>query len=152
VASPPPPPRAAQRQRGGGRLTRVGFCHRGVNAWAEGRQGEVGRGVLPSQESFFQPFPCPVKWVSISQGLPLLCLRAPDEAENRRVEGLKERSRMEGIPSTPPPCLSPEKPTRVRGRGEGVSPEGQVARIPVDVRVHFFKFILGWALQRGIRN
>jgi hypothetical protein len=33
----------------------------------------------------------------------------------RQVEGLKERSRMEGSPSTPPPYLSPEKPTRVRG-------------------------------------
>jgi hypothetical protein len=54
-----------------------------------------------------------VKWVSISQGLPLLCLRAPDEAKNRQalwnridstgqVEGLKERSRMEGGPSTSP--------------------------------------------------
>jgi hypothetical protein len=67
----------------------------------------------PLSESLFQPFPCPVKWVSISQGLPLLCLRAPDEAENRQalwnridstgqVESLKERSRMEESPSTPP--------------------------------------------------
>jgi hypothetical protein len=47
--------------------------------------------------------------------LPLLCLRTPDEAENRQVEGLKERSRMEGSPSTPPPCLSPEKPILVSG-------------------------------------
>jgi hypothetical protein len=90
-----------------------------------GTPGGDWEGVFPSQESFFQPFPCPVKWVSISQGLPLLCLRAPNEAENRQalwnqydstgqVEGLKERSRMEGSPSTPPPCLSPEKPTLVR--------------------------------------
>jgi hypothetical protein len=43
-----------------------------------------------------------------------------------------------------PPCLSPEKPTLVRGRG-GVSPEGQVARMPVDVRGNFFKFIKGRA-------
>jgi hypothetical protein len=45
-----------------------------------GTPGGGWEGVLPSPESFFQPFPCPVKWVSISQGLPLLCLRAPDEA------------------------------------------------------------------------
>jgi hypothetical protein len=30
-------------------------------------------------------------------------------------EGLKERSRKEGNPSTPPPCISPEKPTLVEG-------------------------------------
>ena len=51
-------------------------------------------GVLPSPESFFQPFPCPVKWVSISQGLPLLCLRALDEAENRQ--------KIETRPQNPP--------------------------------------------------
>ena len=56
---PPSLPTAAAGREGG--LTSVGFCHRGVNAWAEGRQGEVGRGGLLSQESFFQPFPCPVK-------------------------------------------------------------------------------------------
>jgi hypothetical protein len=53
-----------------------------------------------------------------------------NEAENRQalwnqydstgqVEGLQERSRMEESPSTPPPCLSPEKPTRVRQKTEG---------------------------------
>jgi hypothetical protein len=30
-----------------------------------------------------------------------------------QVEGLKEGSRGEGNPSTPPPCISPEKPTSV---------------------------------------
>jgi hypothetical protein len=109
-----------KRERGG-----AGNAHRG---W---------EGVLPSPESFFQPFPCPVKWVSISQGLPLLCLRASDEAENRQalwnqydstgqVEGLKERSRMEGSPSTPPPCLSPEKPTRIRARSGVRAPDGNL--------------------------
>ena len=77
-----------------------------------------------------------MKWVSISQGLPLLCLRAPDEAENRQVEGLKERSRMEGSLHTTP--LYPAGKTYTcKGPGGGVSPEGQVARMPVDVRVHF---------------
>jgi hypothetical protein len=67
----------------------------------------------------------------------MLCLRAPDESENRQVlwnqydstgqvEGLKERSRIEGSPSTPSPCLSPEKPTRVR-RGEPRGSGGQDA-------------------------
>jgi hypothetical protein len=32
-------------------------CHRGVNAWAEGRQGEVGRGSSPPKNPFFSPFP-----------------------------------------------------------------------------------------------
>jgi hypothetical protein len=54
---PGPPPRCRCAARGGGRLTSVGFYHRGINAWAEGRQGEVGRGILPFQESFFSSFP-----------------------------------------------------------------------------------------------
>jgi hypothetical protein len=124
----------------GSSLHRCRFLSSRCQRLGRGMPGGGWEGVLPSQESFFQPSSCPVKWVSISQGLPLLCLRAPDEAENRQAlwnqydstgqaEGLKEHSRMEGSPSTPPPCLSPEKPTRVspsplrgagRGRKEGV--------------------------------
>jgi hypothetical protein len=135
---PLPALRSGGGEGAGGRgepLTSVGFCHRDVNAWTEDARGRLGGGPPLPQKSFFQPFPCPVKWVSISQGLPLLCLRAPDEAENRQalwnqydstgqVKGLKERSRMEGSPSTPPPCLSPEKPTRVRGAGGRGEPRG----------------------------
>jgi hypothetical protein len=40
---PPGPPSLPAAGRGPW-PTRVGFCHRGVNAWAEGRQGEIGRG------------------------------------------------------------------------------------------------------------
>ena len=67
----------------------------GCQRLGRGTPGGGWEGVLPSQESFFQPFPCPVKWVSISQGLPLLCLRGPDEAENRQVGGL-ERAFSDG--------------------------------------------------------
>jgi hypothetical protein len=132
----PSPRRAAAAGRGPARKCR--FLSSRCQRLGRGTPGGGWEGVLPSQESFFQPFPCPVKWVSISQGLPLLCLRAPDEAENRQalwnridstgqVEGLKERSRMEKSPSTPPPCLSPEKPTRVRGKGEPRGSGGQDA-------------------------
>jgi hypothetical protein len=44
-------------EKGGQGLTSVGFCHRGVNAWTEGRQGEVGRGSSPPKNPFFGPFP-----------------------------------------------------------------------------------------------
>jgi len=40
--------------------------------------------------------------------LPLLCLRALDEAENRQMEDSKECSRMEENPSTPFLWVSPE--------------------------------------------
>jgi hypothetical protein len=81
--------------RGGGRLTSVGFCHRDVSAWAEGRQGEVGRGS--------------------SGGEPL---------------------------HTTPLSLAGKTYT-CKGPGGEMSPEGQVARMPVDIRVHFLKFIKG---------
>jgi hypothetical protein len=53
---PLPAPRSGSGEGTGG-LTSVGFCHRGVNAWAEGRQGEVGRGSSPPQNPSFSPFP-----------------------------------------------------------------------------------------------
>jgi hypothetical protein len=49
---PPLSPAGGER----GELTSVGFCHRGVNTWAEGRQGEVGRGSSPPKNPFFSPF------------------------------------------------------------------------------------------------
>jgi hypothetical protein len=126
--------------RGQGMTHKCRFLSSRCQRLGRGTPWEGWEGRTPSQESFFQPFPCPVKWVSISQGLPLLCLRAPDEAENRQalwnridstgqVEGLKERSRMEGSPSTPPPCLSPEKPILVRQGMRGGTRSPHNARI-----------------------
>ena len=54
LISPGPPSLLAA---GRGPLTSVGFCHRGVNAWAEGRQGGVGRGPSPPKNPSFSPLP-----------------------------------------------------------------------------------------------